>query len=305
MSVSVESCKKPVSVVVVAGASAEYWRRHARGFPNPARFKLALPDVHDGEVKVTAGSSASDLVAPDSAGGSSGSSAVVLPSEFHVDKARQKGATTIVSGRFRNWSDTFVPVVAAFKANWLERSGLGHCFLKLPALVKDYSVFAAQFARNRVMSRERFEGTLGVYSSRAGQTAPYDPGVEIKQGLTTVRFHHGHVLSGDSLPVADRTVDGDPAWTCDGGKPRSPGSLRSKTAPDILIGRYGTPAAFSRAALEREVAGDCSAFVLLSQENAQRTRDILLLLIGAGVSLGAALLVELGLDLQKRRGKLS
>jgi hypothetical protein len=305
MSVSVDSCNEPVSVVVVAQASVEYWRRHKNQFPNPAEFKIALPDVHGDKVSVTPGSSATDLVSPDSVRDTSGRSAVVLPGEFRVDRPRRSGSLTMLSGHIRNWKGTFAPVVATFKANWLERSGLGLCHLKLPALVKDYSVFAAQIARRRAVPPDRFEGRLGVYSPRHGLAAPYDRGLENKQGLTTVLFDAGRVLTSDSLPSPDRTVNGNPTWTCNGGKPRSTGTLRSRVSPDVLIGRYGVPAAFSRAAVDREVASDCSAFVLVSESHAQRTRDILLLLIGAAVSLGAALIVELGLDLQRRRGKLT
>jgi hypothetical protein len=308
MDVSVESCGKPVSVVVVAEATVGYWRDRAKRFPKVGRFRLALPDVVRGDVAVAPGSSASDLVSPYTARDASLTSSAVLGSEFHVATPKTDRGTTVVSGRIRNWSSSLAPIVARFRANWLERSGLRLCQLRLPALVKDYSVFAAQLARGNVVRPDRFEGKPGeiaVSSERLNRAAPYDPGVETTGGITTVRFDEGEVRSSDSLPVADRSIDGNPTWTCDGGKPRETGGLRARRAPDILIGRYGVPESFSRDAVDREAASDCSALVSVAESDADRWRDVILLLIGALVSLGAALLVELGLDLHRRRGRLA
>jgi hypothetical protein len=300
------SCDQPLDVTVVAAGTAEYWIDNAARMRGRSRFRLALPGVLDRKVEVRTGTTAGDVVDPDTTRLRRGDAPLVAPPDFRVDPVQQRGDLTIVSGAIKNWPATLVPIIAEFRADWIEERGIGTCFIHLPAIAGDLSILSAQRALGKarhVRSLIVGPNDLTVDSRRLGIAARYRPGLEVAYGSATVRVDNGSIDSDESLPAPGESVNGNPTWTCSG-RARSTKALAetssaraSDTDDYVLLGPdpLGSAGALSTAALRARPAGDCSAVVAASEASAQWKRDLVLLLIGAFVSLGVTILVEFAL----------
>jgi hypothetical protein len=146
---------------------------------------------------------------------------------------------------------------------------------------------------------------LTVDSRRLDLTAPYRAALEVSYGSATVRVDSGSIDTNESLPQPTQSVNGNPTWTCSG-RARATKRLSERPAQSrdhghagdyVLLGPdpLGSAGALSTVALRRGPAGDCSAVVAAVSSSAQWKRDLVLLLIGAFVSLGVTILVELAI----------
>ena len=305
----VRSCDEPIAVTVVAAGTAEFWLDRAKLLRGHSRFTFALPRVLDGDVSVRPGTTATDVVDPDTARLRADDAALVPPHAFRMDSLERRGELTIVTGTIRNWPATLVPVIAQFSADWIEGRGVGTCFIHLPAIAGDLSILSAQRAVGNAREISRLivgPNDLTVDSRDLGIAAPYRPGLEVAYGSATVRVDNGSIDSDESLPAPTESVNGNPTWTCVG-RARSTRALADGEQPRIdddyvLLGPdpLGSAGALSNAALRAGPAGDCSAVVAVVEGSAQWKRDLILLLIGAAISLGVTILVERAME-QRRR----
>lgn len=304
-----QSCDKPLDVTVVAAGTAEYWLDRAKQLRGRSRFMFAFPDVL-GDVEVRPGTTATDVVDPDTTRLRRNDPALVSPQAFQLDPPRKRGELTVVSGTIRNWPATLVPLIADFHADWIDRRGVGTCFIRLPAIAGDLSILSAQRALGNARNvRSLIVGPneLTVDSRRSEIAARYRPGLEVAYGTATVRVKDGSIDSGESLPAPTESINGNPTWTCVG-RARFTRPLADGTRSDrenenyVLLGPdpLGSAGALSTAALHAGPAGDCSAVVAAVEGNAQWKRDLILLLIGAVVSLGITIVVERAMEVRRR-----
>ncbi|MGZ6669690.1 MAG: hypothetical protein ACXVH3_34000 [Solirubrobacteraceae bacterium] len=175
--------------------------------------------------------------------------------------------------------------------------------LLLSALAGDLAVLSAQRARGSAHRGKKLEGgqtTLAVSSPARNWVAKYDRSLELVRGSTTVVTERGDVATGDSLPQPDTSVSGSPTWTCRTVR-KSIGTVehaREGPAPDFLSAPHEqATGALSERAITQGPAKDCSALAVIVQTGANRDRDLVLLLVGAAMSLGFALSVELVIEL--------
>jgi hypothetical protein len=301
-------CGQPLRVTAVAAGTAEYWLDNASKLRGRSSFRFALPDVLDGKVEVRPGTTATDVVDPDTTRLRRHDAPLVSGRAFHVNPPVERGELTVVSGTIRNWPATLVPIIADFRADWTEDRGIGSCFIHLPAIAGDLSILSAQRALGNARDvRSLIVGPneLTVDSRRLGIAARYRQGLEVAYGSATVRVENGSIDTNDSLPPPTQSVNGNPTWTCVGrarsAKPLAGADGRARSSDDyVLLGPdpLGSAGALSTAALQAGPAGDCSAVVAAVEGSAQWKRDLVLLLIGAFVSLGVTLLVELALGMR-------
>jgi hypothetical protein len=304
-----DSCADPLDVTVVAAGTAEYWIDNAKQIEGVSTFRLALPNVVDGEVDLRTGTTATDVVDPDTTRLRRNDPPLVTAEDLRLEPAQQVGELTVVGGAIRNWQATLAPVIADFRANWIEERGAGTCFIHLPAIAGDLSILSAQRALGEARPVGRLivqPNELTVDSRRLGIGAPYRPDLEVTYGSATVRIENGSIDTDESLPPPTESVNGNPTWTCFG-RARSTRTLAeaagrpsSKQDDYVLLGPdpLGSAGALSTTALRAGPAGDCSAVVAANEGSAQWKRDLELLLIGALVSLGATILVEFALGLR-------
>jgi hypothetical protein len=308
LAATIHDCDQPLDVTVVAAGTAEYWLDNADRLRGNSTFQLALPNVLD-KPKLRPGTTATDVVDPATTELRKDDPPLLTGDDFRyesvpVDSAKDGDELTIVRGTIRNWPSSLVPIIADFKADWTEDRGLGSCFVQLPAIAGDYSILSAQRARGMAKKVEELVvdfDDLTVDSRNLGIGAPYDASLELAYGTATVRTPHGSIDLNDSLPQPTVSVNGNPTWTCTGQARAA--TVLDEDADKAPAGNYvllgpslrGTAGALSTQALVAGPAGDCSAVVVVVESSARWTRDLLLLLIGAFVSLGVAILVELAL----------
>jgi hypothetical protein len=295
MGVFVKDCGEPVRVVLVANGTAEFWRDQARVVPHRAPFRFAVPGTDLRAVKLGVSTDATDISNP-----------IYADPEKHgyftADPARETNGVTVLSGHVFDWPARLSAVVASFQADWLSDRGIGSCYLSLPSLTGALTVLATNQALGRV-SRDPREiaqpGVPIVRSERTGLAAVYNPRLETTYGTTTVVVAGGDVLAEGSLPAPDQTIDGNSTWVCET-KPARSRALVEAAKPggraDLLISRDKTGAAYSRAYLRDARGTDCSSVAVVIENRAGTLRDLVLLLLGASLSLGAAIVVEGLLD---------
>lgn len=304
----VRDCGEPLDVTVVAAGTAEYWLDNADRLRGLATFQLALPGVLGGKVDLRPGTTATDVIDPDTTSLRRNDPALIAPEDFRAERPRQDHELTIVQGTIRNWQSTLVPIIADFRADWTEDRGLDSCFVQLPAIAGDLSILSAQRALGKARSVEELivgPDDLTVDSRRLGIGARYDPALEVAYGTATVRIANGRIDTDESLPTPTQSVNGNPTWTCLGqaraAKALGESSDKPRSGNYVLLGPnpFGSAGALSTPALIAGPAGDCSAVVAAVESSAQWKRDLLLLLIGAVVSLGITILVELSLGMRR------
>jgi hypothetical protein len=285
LAVTVDDCGEPVRGTLVIAGTAEFWREVApRNLPKLA-FRVLVPgEVTD--VRVGLSDSASDLQRPFRAN-PLGSARLADP----LIEPVQGG--TVVSGRVNDWNRTLDPVVIQFEADWLRTRGLYECYLETPALTGPLSAFAAEQTEGRV-SEDPEEvavpgGTL-IRSNRLSLYAAYKPEFETTVGQTTVLVRSGQVETGSSLPPPDRTVEGNPAWSCET-RPAETGGFDDPDA-DVLVTPQSRGGAYAADFLRETATTDCAAVATVSLGRAGVGRDIAVLIVGGLLSMGNALLLD-------------
>jgi hypothetical protein len=302
MSIQTQGCENPVQVKILAGPTAEYWRDYVEGLPADVPFALAIPDERVRAVRVGLGTSPDDVPAPLYARTRHD------PRIVTVDPVVERWGVMVVGGRMHNWHRTFGAVSVTFEADWLERRSIGACYLRAPGIVGADTVFPVQQALNQVSSdRRRVESmaarvgvTTLARNPHTGLWYPYLPGYGANEGSTTVVVDGGGVLADASLPGPDAEFDGHPQWTCSW-DPQEGGPLgRAGPIPGLAEGEgKNRVGAYSRSALRASHESSCAVVAVIAENSAGTQRDLILLLMGTVISLGAAILVEVLLDWRK------
>ena len=292
------SCDEPVDVTIVLAGSAEYFEDREAGLRTRHPVTVGVPGKGLKDLRIGYGNTYFDLFVP--------FRSVEMPDaevKFTAAEPRERRAVTSIAGRMGAWSDHMAPIVVRFKADWLKPRGLGTCYLKLPALVGTSSVIGAQDARGRsaATAEELFTrfptSTARVSDEEDTIFVPYDTGLTTIEGISIVDPGKNDILS--SQPETQVITGGRPGLSCAAHSPRT-GSLGDKRAELVLGETAGVAmrhATFPGLANEL----DCSGVFTMAEVGAGNQRDLVLLLIGAFFSLGAALLLEMGLDIQRRR----
>jgi hypothetical protein len=289
VAVNASGCSNPVQVSVVVAGTRDYWAEHPsrRSDPRWSSFALTLPGTGLSDVRVGFAHRATDLTSPEQA-------EFWTPGPGQIQTARPvlKSGQTIVSGRVANWKRSLQPVLLSFRANWLSRRGLSSCYLQLPVLTGALTASAAQLAlTKRQLRAYETPGSRAVVQSGHTQT-PYTPALDITHGTLTVTVAGGEVIPDASVPAPQTLVDGNTAWTCRS-IAESTGKInvaRRSALPDVLLGTTG--AGYSEGFLERLATGNCRGVAAIAQDSATYSRDLVLLAVGAVISLGITLLIQ-------------
>jgi hypothetical protein len=141
---------------------------------------------------------------------------------------------------------------------------------------------------------------------RTGLSTPLEPHLEPTHGSTTVAVSRGEVLHEASLPSPDSDYDGYPKWTCSARPRRLEPLTQSGPLPELAFAK--NPASvpvFSKTGLAREQKSNCAGMAVIAEANAGSKRDLLLLIMGTLISLGAAVAVEVLLDWRHSGGPLA
>jgi hypothetical protein len=269
--IQVSGCHAPVEVTIVAAATAEYWRRNARDIARRPRFELEVDDLN--LASVTAGvADLRDTLDP--------SGVSLAP----FDKRSSRGVTglrvrkrddlqlTAITGRVENWHKTWSPIYVHFFAEWLAPRGRGSCFVRLPALV----------------------GTGSI----ALLDALLDPG-GILQAFNNLTVYGGSLDPSSSLPAPTTFASPTSAWHCVNSVPptrdASPeAQRRGEVAPGIVPTPSGSGVAFTEDAFRssRVRTQTCGGVAVVEETGSDVARDLDLLIVGALIGLGLALLVQ-------------
>ena len=191
MATQFTSCDEPVAVTLGVVGSAEYYERRRAELRRPTTIRLALPS--NGLRRAIAvdygGRGYEDALKPPLARPAArpvGSPIVGRPVE-HPD-----AEITSIGVTIDGWSSHLQSLVVRFEANWLRKRGLGTCYLALPPLVGEYTVLAAQAARNRT-TREA-DGLVQVHPQLGDPLANnsstvyawYDRSLLVRNGISVV-----------------------------------------------------------------------------------------------------------------------
>jgi hypothetical protein len=293
-----DGCDRPVAVTIVLAGSAEYFEDREAALGKVDTLTIAVPGKGLKDLKVGYGDTYFDLFDPLD---------VTPTKDIHValtaDAPREQLAVTSVKARMRAWRRHLAPIVVRFQADWLAPRGLGTCYLKLPPLVGDPTILGAEDASGlSAASADAFmkrfpEVETWVSNDDDTIFVPYDTGLTVRQGISVVDPGKHEVL--DSRPDAQIITGSLPGIACSSHSMRT-GFLGDKHAELVFGDEFGV------AMRERSLATSageytCDALVTLAEAGAGSRRDLVLLLIGAVFSLGSALVLEIVLDMQRRR----
>ena len=294
-------CDDPVDVTLAVAGTAEYFEDHEAQLKKRTSFTVAVPSTKVDEVTVgTSLDGYFEALNPLTASPRDAEQVGALKTEPPSEIA----GVTRIRGTIRGWSSHLAALVFRFKANWLEERGLGTCYLKLPPLVGSSTIVGAQAGiGHSAPSDEAFlekcpAGGERTVNDTETLFVPYVRSLAIRNGVAVVQAGENEVLSSE--PETNTVAGGVPAIGCFQASPDT-GEMGAVDA-DLVFGSDGRAAAIRDRSFARLVGQlDCGGVVTLAEAGAASRRDLVLLIIGAVFSLGAALLLEIGLDIQRRR----
>lgn len=223
---------------------------------------------------------------------------------------------TVETMRIDNWASEPPEFDARFTADWLVHRGYGSCWLRLPrlmgGLVPNLAINAAIVVDRKVgpISKATKTGSSGGSRSTITYRWPngtkqtvtisnptandyVDGGVPASIGLVSLTSPLT-VVSSDSEASAPEL--GQPTWSC--AAPKGTNNASKFDAGFEPSGGfiYSTPPTLSE--FQRSRTPDCSGIVALVEPGSQSRHDLWLLVIGAALSAGVAVLLDVVL---KRR----
>jgi len=291
-------CDQPVDVTLVLAPSAEYFEDRLAALRKVDELTIGVPGKGLKDVRVGYGDTYSDLFAPFDAGPTTDTRVGLTAEAPHEQRV-----VTSITAKMRAWTRSLVPVVVRFKADWLAPRGLGTCYLRLPPLVGNDSIIGAEDARGMsVASAAQFDDKFpyenaSLSDDRDTIFVPYDTGLTIRNGISVVDPGKNEVL--DSRPDAQVVTGSLPAIACASHSPRT-GGVGDQRAELVFGSEFGV-AMRERTFMKSATEYTCASVVTLAEAGAGSKRDLVLLLIGAVFSLGSALVLEVLLDMQRRR----
>jgi hypothetical protein len=292
------SCSDPVEVTIVLAGSAEYFEDHQSELLTRRTVTVALPgrDLHD--VRLGYGGDYGDLFDP--------LHASPYP-EAHLNLTstppREHLAVTSVTGRIAKWSTHVAPLVVRFKADWLAPRGLKTCYLKLPPLTGEHSIIAAQDARGRSAGTlDEFETRFPtlpetLHNDRQTIFVPLDTSLTLHHGISVVQPGENDVIGSE--PDTQVITGGLPALACSSHS-ATVGNLGDR-GHELVFGSQTGVAIRDRSFSDLARELNCGGLFTMAEAGANSRRDLVLLIIGAVFSLGAAIVLEMVLDIQRRR----
>lgn len=217
---------------------------------------------------------------------------------------------TAATVRLDDWNSHPQAIETQFTADWLSQRGYGSCWLRLPRLMGEDEPDLA------VNASDAINGSVGPVSGAS------DTGMSSSGSSTIVirgpdgRFHTTHTVQkletdyvGSTVPASIGYVTlsspltiipgesegpapqvGVPHWSCTSPKGVNEDHLFHWGVDANGQFEYLTPATLGEFATA--TLPDCSAVVALAEPGSQSGHDLWLLVIGAALSTGAALLVE-------------
>lgn len=294
-------CNDPVEVTIAIAGTAEYFEDNENALRRRTGFTIAVPGKGIDEIALGYGGGGyEDALKP---------SLAKRTRWRMVDPVRREEArvtprtVTSIRGSVGNWSSHLHSLVVTFDADWLSDRGLGTCYLALPPLAGEYSILGAQDARGRSAGSveealRRFPTAILLMNGRRDLVVSHAPALFVRNGVAVVPTGGHEILRIE--PAANTNSAGVPALACSK-PPLEPGRLGSPAA-DVVELPDGSAYAIRGDAFADQVGDrDCSALVTMAEAGAGARRDLVLLLIGAFFSLGAALLLEVALDVHRRR----
>jgi hypothetical protein len=301
VSLSLSNCRGPVHGDVSIVLPTEYWKTERAGYPKLVKALVGLA-ADDPSIEIQ----------------------YIRPGDWQINAARRSssswqtafsnqhlvgGTGRVAAVRLDDWAKRPESVDVQFTiADWLVRRGYGSCWLRLPRLtgagIPNLSVLAADagsiaFGRasgatspgtsSSSSSDFTFTGPNGrttAHSSTAKHVDYLGSGVPASIGYVTVQSPMGLIPSDNQGPAPGV---GQPHWSC----AAPPGRHQYELFPSGVDSdgefRYFTPPAlrnFATASL-----ADCSGVIALAEPGSQSRRDLWLLIIGAALSTGVALLI--------------
>jgi len=268
----VTTCDAPIDVTVTATGTAEYWRRNRAHIPRRAPFAFSVRDADISNIQVASGlfQEGLDPTIP------SLPRSVVRGGERLRATVRRKDDTTKIAGHISGWRDNWHPIELRFTADWLARRDARSCYLRLPALV---GLTVADFGYGDARSR----ATLLAHNN--------------------LTFFGGTIDASSSRPPPDLWSSVSAVWQCEDPFPAL-GASRQPLNPRDFLGRSRLGGglivlgpkglAYSERAYRRGTfrASGCDALATMQQRGAGVRRDLEVLVLGAVLALGLALIVE-------------
>ena len=288
-----EGCGQPVEVTMVVGGTAEFFADNRHRLTRPVRVQVAIPDdeldpVDGDEMPVLRpGESEDDLPIPFGAQGAPD------PARFKPARTTRVDGRTILQGDVYRWRDHLSPLVTKFRADWLhQRDRLGTtCYLKPPALTGAGTAYVgADLAGMAVPGAVPVE--LALYDSERDVNIPYRANLTLTTGTLQVHARNGSVRDELSRPAPNETLGGDAAYSC----PNEPattaavGDRRAGAADQLRRDRrtrLAGPSGVYSSDLIASPSHDCSGQLVMAGAEADFSRDFVLILLGALVSLAA------------------
>jgi len=295
ITLSVKDCDAPVTGSAIVVLPREFFRVEREwGLGRPARalFGLAFSDP---TVTVTGTAADDDF-------GSVPSWSWTFDDRYHANATGR-----VAIARFDGWNEDHSALHVGFVAHWLHPRGYRSCWLSLPELVSsNLSIFGTN-ASNSVEER------LG----RRSRATPLMEG-EFSSGYE-IRYSSGQVVSGSdkqinqyadaSTPPALGTVAldtklsiiagdsqgappsvGTPIWSCQDEADTTGSGFLGQDVDGAF--RWNATSGLEDYLPSTGTHG-CGAWVALEEAGARTDRDVWLLLLGASLSAGVALLIEL------------
>jgi hypothetical protein len=284
VTVAVHGCANPVDVNVQFAGSIEYWvhSEHvlSHGVPAPGvalKQPLPIAVTVEGPPVQNLRLSIPAIVTPHPLAVMHPVSVRVVPPGGTVSGA----PVYLAAGLVDQWDYSHSVVVASFKADWVYPRGSGSCYVLIPALVSPTTDCATGVAEATFQS--------GVSSHPDQSTWEHDctdndQTESVNIGSNAVQGYGDSVNPANSLPPPTRTADS--VWTCQ--EVPQPAIVPIFPAePKLGLQPVIVP---SMAELRRydNANADCSAIVELSSPNSATTSQLLLLLAGALIAVGAA-----------------
>lgn len=217
----------------------------------------------------------------------------------------------VAVARFDNWSKAPDQLEVRFTADWLRPRAYGSCWLPTPEIVGDIQTFTVNASEAVNVSLGKRSGAdplmEGEFSSSSRIEFRYDDGrvgktrsktsytneyvtFETPPSLGFVQLNSPlSVLPSES--VGPMPGVGRPSWTC-----RGQGGDLLERGQFLGLGQDGAFRWNDDAALDEYMPPDdgtrCEGWVALMEPGAQSKRDLWLLVIGATLSAGVALLID-------------
>jgi hypothetical protein len=236
------------------------------------------------------------------------------------DPLRADADGTVAAARFDHWRTRPDQLHLAFTARWLRPRGYGSCWLPTPELVGDLQTFAVNAADainyelgessgadhlssgssgSSVIEYQYPDGSVRKHRSKNPFAWDYvDFATPPSVGFVSLETPMG-VLPAESLGPSPSV--GTPIWSC-----RDTRTELLSRSTLYGLGQDGGFRWHDKVPLSEYTPPDsdsrCDSWVALIEPGAQTKRDLWLIVIGAAISAGVALLVDMAVLRRKRLG---